>query len=1049
MVVNPYITIILFLFVLYSSLLSQVFNLKFDHLDVEKGLSNNTVRDIAVDGRGYIWLATEDGLNRYNGYEFEVFKADPGDSSSLYMNDIEKLHVDSYGRIWVEYDDGECVSLYLNNRRFFNIYPVIDKSEKSYATIGLALQDSSGYMWLQEKDKKTTRAFIKVDIKTLLSTRVEFNSDASDSVEIYKYGAVSKDSSVIFLTGEGILEYDNHSGKFILHKNGYQPDKWLLKQYSNKILEDIFTNQLCFNTLKDEAAWYNPDFIQKECNSVPIFFIDNKNDIWLNEKGMINKLAGESEELKLELEFTDLDNDYGKKGYYLIWQDIYDNYWFGNFYQPTGLYQYSGDRLIHHKHNPFIANSLSYNKINNLLVQLPDGNYIIPTEQRGAEFINAGKNRFKYLTSVPGYKNSLSDKQVRSITKIGKYTVIGTRGGGINFYNEETGENLNPSLHFNGKEVKNVECLEPLENEKLLIGSKIYGLFLYDFNSRALRRIKISKTNFNLNEAKSYIRKIAGDGSGNFYIATMEGLSVLNRDLSLVREITFDEYNKTYYSIFDALPAGRNLMYIATNRALLASDSLGNIVKEFNHKNTGGTLSDEDKFCLLKDSKNRLWCGTFGAGLEKLNEDGHTFTTYRMKDGLAGDVVYGIIEDEEGYLWISTGSGLSRFDPETETFNNYYIEDGLPGNAFEFGAYYQSGNEIYLGTMNGVVKFRPSEISPNSFPSPVYLTGFDIANRKIYGEEIKEIDRIRLSYRDNIFTFHYTGINYSSPERTTYKYKMEGLNEEWIYAEKSRKATFTNIDHGQYLFKVKAVNEDGIESRAGAAIPLIISPPFWVTWWFRGVVIFIITTLLYLLYLYRIKQLRKVELLRLKIANDLHDEIGSNLGSITLMSKMLKRENRPELADKIYYTSMKTASSIRDIVWFINQNNDDTKKIIRKMRSYCGDMLVDVDYSFNLDDERIFNKLDLDQKRHVYLVLREAVHNIVKHSEADKVEIRFQKTRLGFVMTIGDNGKGFENNQSLGTGIQSMKQRAKEINADFKINSNPGKGTIIQLVINI
>jgi len=245
---------------------------------------------------------------------------------------------------------------------------------------------------------------------------------------------------------------------------------------------------------------------------------------------------------------------------------------------------------------------------------------------------------------------------------------------------------------------------------------------------------------------------------------------------------------------------------------------------------------------IFEDSAGALWLGTFGGGLCRLNRAAQTFACYREEDGLPNDVVYGILEDDERNLWLSTNRGLSKFNPQTESFNNYDAGDGLQSNEFNAGAYFKSDSgEMFFGGINGFNAFFPEEIKDNPYVPPVVLTALTQGGEEVDTETaIETLQEVTISWPKNFFEFEFTALNYRQSEKNQYAYMLEGFDEDWIYAGARRFGRYTNLPGGTYTLRIKGSNNDGVWNEEGASIKVTVTPPLWETWWFRGIAILLL-----------------------------------------------------------------------------------------------------------------------------------------------------------------------------------------------------------------
>ena len=276
------------------------------------------------------------------------------------------------------------------------------------------------------------------------------------------------------------------------------------------------------------------------------------------------------------------------------------------------------------------------------------------------------------------------------------------------------------------------------------------------------------------------------------------------------------------------------------------------------------SLNNDYILSLHEDKSDFFWLGTWGGGINKFDRKNKTFTRYTIGDGLAQNEVYGILEDDDGNLWISTNNGLSKFNPKTERFRNYNVHDGLQSNEFNGGSYFKSGRgELFFGGIRGFNAFFPENIKDNPHIPPVVVTSFLKYNKETkLDKPIYDIDELTLSYRDYIFSFEFAALDYTNPIKNLYAHKMEGLDEDWIYTDSEKRfATYTTLPPGKYVFRVKGSNNDGVWNEEGASIRIIITPPFWKTWWFRIITALVFIALVFGLYQRRLRTVQmKTEL---------------------------------------------------------------------------------------------------------------------------------------------------------------------------------------------
>jgi hypothetical protein len=456
----------------------------------------------------------------------------------------------------------------------------------------------------------------------------------------------------------------------------------------------------------------------------------------------------------------------------------------------------------------------------------------------------------------------------------------------------------------------------------------------------------------------------------------------------------------------------------------------------------------------MQDNSGLIWIGTFNAGLNKFNKSTGKFEHYSTLNGLPNDVIYGILEDNQNNLWISTMKGLVKFTPKTKTFRIYSEHDGLISSQFNWHSYFKNKEGVmYFGGIGGVISFIPDSIKIDPAGPPVVLTSFKIFDVEApLPTSLLKTDEITLKHNQNFFSIGFNALDLLPFYEHKFAYKLEGIDPGWVNADTRTTAYYTDIREGKYRFFVKATNPDGIWGEP-RLLKIIILPAWWDTWWFRVSVFLIFIAIGFSLYQYRIKQLLKIERIRYNIASDLHDEIGSNLSSISVNSQMLIQSNtlnrnEHELSSDISKTAKETVDAMRDIIWFINPRNDASEDIVFKMKETAAKILTNLEWTFNASAGVNMESFNLEVRRNIFLLYKECLTNVIKHSNATKCTVDLLGDSKNFTLQIQDNGMGFDVISVKGNnGLYNMKKRAEKMNAQFYISSENGKGTMIKLII--
>ncbi|MBP6392515.1 MAG: hypothetical protein KA175_04155 [Flavobacteriales bacterium] len=468
-----------------------------------------------------------------------------------------------------------------------------------------------------------------------------------------------------------------------------------------------------------------------------------------------------------------------------------------------------------------------------------------------------------------------------------------------------------------------------------------------------------------------------------------------------------------------------------------------------------------------------IWVGTEDAGMARLDMRSGKCRTFNMRDGLPNNTIYAMLADAHRNLWVSTNKGLCRFDPRTGITRNYSRNDGLAGTEFNrySGAIGHDGRFFFAGT-NGVTYFRPDEMYGDAGASATVITGLALANKQVRWSDARagedkaflvpsppdHLQSLLLPFSERSLTISFACMDHSAPAKNSFRYKLDGFHGDWVEAGTTHQATFTNLDAGTYTFRVQGRNSAEVWDEQGAALELIIAPPWWGTWWFRSLVLLVIGGGLYGFYRYRLAQAMKVVAVRERIARDLHDEIGSTLSSVSLYSSVAQKKvadkapEANELLGRISESTTQVLESINDIVWAVNADNDDMDHLVKRMHDYAVRMAETRECVLHFDHDPALRSVQLDMagRKNLYLLFKEAVNNAMKYSDCRELRVSLNRERSEVVLRISDDGKGFDplhapSNGGGGNGLPNMHKRAVELGAALTLTSSPGQGTTVEV----
>jgi two-component sensor histidine kinase len=491
------------------------------------------------------------------------------------------------------------------------------------------------------------------------------------------------------------------------------------------------------------------------------------------------------------------------------------------------------------------------------------------------------------------------------------------------------------------------------------------------------------------------------------------------------------------------------------------------------HPSDTNSLCSNQLLCLLPDPQapdSILWIGT-AAGLNKLDIREDIFTHYGSKDSFPNEVIYGILADSRHHFWISSNNGLFVFDPRTKAIvRQFKRDDGLQHTEFNYASYAKGRDgTFYFGGVGGLTYFNPDDFFRETPPTHLSIKGIRIFNKKVefsrdpafhidhfrLDKPLSEMEEIIFKPTHRMITFEFALLDLTQPSINRYRYKLEGFSDDWVNLGHQNEATFTNLDPGHYTLWVQACNHAGVWNEKGASIRFTILAPWWKTWWFRLFLFMASVGLIFLYFLNRERQKSSLQTLRNRISQDIHDEIGSTLTSISLFGVVAQKSLQDgdsvaaKMLARINESTTQVVESISDIIWTINSENDNIGDLINRMRAYTANIVETGHWNilFHYDEALRNINLNMVQRRNVYLIFKEAINNAVKYSEGNTLDIQFQKNDDYFVLTIQDNGQGFQADgmntahKLGGNGIKNMQRRAAELKGTLNIVAQEGAGT--------
>lgn len=792
--------IALMLWLLTICLYAQPVELKFEHLTSEQGLSQNGVLCILQDSRGFMWFGTQDGLNKYDGYTVTTYYSDPADSTTLSSSWIISLCEDQSGTLWIGTYNGGVNCMDLKTEKITRyVHNPNNQNSLTGGIVWTIIEDTFGIIWIgtdyglnaYDRAKGTFTRWI---IESNDSTRMSQNSIRS----IYE----TRSNTLWVGTLLGLNIFDRKERLFAPHARSVYNKKSCINASVNSICEDV-DGLLWLGTAKG-VIHFNPatglcksfthtpsDSFSISDNTINEILFDSDGTVWVGTgEGGLNRFDARTQRFySYRYNATD-PNSLRNDCIDALYEDRSGTIWIGTWGGGLSRFSPRKNRFNHYHHEARNPNSLGNNFVNALC---KDRSGIIWVGSLGGLYrIDREANDYRHYRHNPTRVTSLSDDNVTAILEDRFGTLwVGTYNGGLNAF-DRTGETFfryksvpNDSTSLLGG---NIFALCEDSSGALWIGGN--GICRFDREKKRFIRYRHDPNNPR-SLANDDVRSLYIDRSGSLWIATYGG--------------GFDNFDEKQ---------GRFIHY------------------SYDPNNPKG-IKNNNVNSIYEDEHHTMWIGTDG-GLYRFEREIGEFKKYTTEEGLPNNFVMGLLSDDEGNLWLSTNRGLSKFDPRSGSFRNYDAGDGLQSDEFNQGAYFRSSDgDMFFGGVNGFNSFFPVDVKDNMSIPPIAITAIMKFNKPmVFDRCVSEINSVEFSYRDNFFAVEFAALHYWDPAKNQYAYMLEGFDGDWIRVGNRRYASYTNLDGGEYIFRVKGSNSDGIWNENGTKLKITIVPPFWKTWWF-------------------------------------------------------------------------------------------------------------------------------------------------------------------------------------------------------------------------
>ncbi|MCM4159820.1 hypothetical protein FHG64_05100 [Antarcticibacterium flavum] len=1005
-------------YLLFNSFLSipQQENFVFKNITINEGLSQNSVIDIAEDPSGFMWFATQEGLNRYDGKNFLVFPVAFDDITTPDNAQLGKL-LATPGKLWMIKRGGKVAKLDLYTHKFTPLsLPGYVHHNIPAATY--LYNDKSGRMW----------------IGTLQDGAILINKN--NSLEHYSPEA-AKGKKLLHSRIRAIYE-DSNKNIWILTPNGLTGFKG---DQANHFLKGINSNVI--TETADKTLWLG----------------SLGNGIYRRgpEDQNFQKFTGyEAGELPEDLVVE------------TIYADGRNRIWVGTY--GKGLFVINTAARVIKNLMPNRQDPKSINFQDVLSVKEDSrGGIWIGTDGGGVSYFDEQFNTLRTITARE-VKENISIEQIRAITTTATGRIwLGTSGQGLTSFDPKLQDFATLHLSPYKPGISNYDRVVSLQVDgegDLWIGTQGNGLIILDSLTGNIKKWFTTDAV----EAGARIEcntqwVLIPAGRGQMWVATRSGgLLLIDKELGMQKQYLLPSQGnrKLKAANLQALMQldEKTLVLGYEEEGIYLLDILGEKFNRVNHPLIEETLRGETGIKSFFYEDGWLWAGTAGRGILLIHLE--TGRTQLLDDSnfLHNNMIYGILPGQKGRVWVSSNRGLFKLDyyttslgPEIRQLQHFTVTDGLQSNEFNTGAYHrdQNGN-LYFGGISGLTYFNPSKISSDRNELPVVLTGAMVGNKPVSTDTvITYLTRLSLPYNQNSLSFNYTVLDYLSADNTLYQYMLEGYDEDWVDAMDRNYTAYTNLPSADYIFRVRVANKAG--SRAPLTSLIIsIAVPFWKQWWFLLLVGVLLMAFIYGLHKYRVYQLLRVQRVKNNISADLHDDLGARLTNIQVLSAISRRKLGVDKPEAMYLQKIEeeveaSARALDEIVWNIKMKDESLEEIVAKMRRYAGETL-DGQYDFQIEVKGKFRKkrMSMQKRRELFLVFKELLNNIKKHARATRIYIRIAIENDHFVMEFKDDGCGFDTTQeSSRNGLKNIRERVNKWKGRISLESQHNKGTHVLL----
>jgi signal transduction histidine kinase/streptogramin lyase len=991
-------------FLISACCFSQAYVL--NRLSQSEGLASNFVHGVWQDKQGFIWIGSDNGLQRYDGHSF--FSPNVNTRTSLPFAAVNQIVADGKGRMWLRC--GNIVGIFDPGTFQFRAATVNKPANSEIDEQTSLCRDVSGKMYLLQK-------------------------------------------------GNTVLYFDEASFSFHEKYTPYKfPKEWrILLTFDDSVTQRTwlgFYNRLACYDWQTKQLWYkgnNPRnlfLLNDTIRYVSSFDIDGQRKYWLTFwRDKQTFLCYDEKTNRYTTDTTGLSKNNGKGYFEMKHISVFSDSM--HIAYGINVFQATLNNRFEHMEDVTPAGSLQYENIEQVFedrqgiiwIASDNGLYNLTTESRKAARLELPKKTGIVFNSAC----QLPDGDI----------LLYGFGHGIFRYDEKLSvqKEIIKAVHPDENFQKSWCLYSNTADSTVWIGCQFGRLMIYEFKTGKLNYYHPAQFR------RGTMTRAIADKNGYMWVGLSNGDIFRIKQGSAITASSFEFMCNVTAAVTEMFFHTDGNLYAGTRGAgaFAISAATGKINKQYTtSSSTKLTTNQVGDLCAVNDS---IVC--FSGDIPNLVNIRTGSVTYlsQYNDELLGEL-YVQIQDKNKDIWFVGTNGFFRYTPDRGYLQKFTQREGLhvPKSSIAIleRRLLRNGNILLAGNLNAML-FNPNNYRSADKPSTVFISNFRLGNTYLPLDSIRPLKTIHLNRDQNTLAISFAIPDFNQSIRHIYLYKLEGADRDWIKAGDVREARYSLLPPGTYTFRVKAQNAEGHFSEQTTSLRIVIHPPFWKTWWFMLLIIMSAAFIAYQLHRLRIRQLMRVEKVRSRLASDLHDDMGSTLSTINILTSIAINKvgkNDQEVSShlkNIGQSSSRVMEAIDDIVWSINPRNDNMQKISARMREFASNTLEsqDIILSFTIDEKTKELKFDMESRKDIFLLFKESINNIAKYADATSVNIALKLERKTFVMLIQDNGKGFDPaaplKETRGNGLRNMKVRAEAIKGNLTINAEPGKGTQVEL----